>query len=409
MRSLRDGPAVRQESTNNVRAGRPFDVILYGATAFTGRATARRLASLPGLRWALAGRSEERLRQVAAALPEGAAPSIRVCAVHDEVAVDALARDTHVLASCAGPFRSYGSALVAAAVRHGTHWCDITGESPWVAALVRRHHEAARASGSRVVPCCGFDSVPSDLGVYLLLQEAERRGRRVRCARGLFRARGTVLGGSFASALDLAETGRGVGRPDLLGGIPGAAHPPDRRRLSRHPTRGTWLAPFVMEFVNTRVVRRTALLRRERGDPGVEALPYEEAWETRSLARALGMTAALTVGLPLLRLRAVRAVARRLGPAPGDGPDDAALASGFWSAHFEGLLEGGGRLGVDLRGLGDPGVVATSAFLAAAIEAQGVGDGEGGVLTPVAAFGGFLTSHADAMGVAITTSEGGPA
>lgn len=146
------------------RARPAFDVVLYGATGFVGRQTVAYFARHAGrLRWALAGRNEARLREVREAAGEGAAQAgLIVADAADARALGRLAAQARVVLSTAGPFALHGSALVAACVRHGTHYCDITGETPWVHDLIERHHEQAARDGTRIVPCCGFDSVPSE-------------------------------------------------------------------------------------------------------------------------------------------------------------------------------------------------------------------------------------------------------
>ena len=144
---------------------RAFDVVLYGATGFVGRQTVAYFAEhAGGLRWALAGRSAARLEAVRAECGPGAAGAgIIVADAQDAAALDQLAMQARVVLSTAGPFALYGSALVAACVAHRTHYVDITGETPWVRTLIDQHHERAAQDGTRIIPCCGFDSVPSDL------------------------------------------------------------------------------------------------------------------------------------------------------------------------------------------------------------------------------------------------------
>lgn len=152
-----------------------YAVVLYGATGFVGRQTVAYFAAhaelgASGLRWALAGRNADKLEQVRAAC--AAQADIHVAAADDLAALDTLARSPAVVLSTAGPFDLCGSALVAACVKRGTHYVDITGETPWVQGLIARHHATATSTGTgtRIVPFCGFDSVPSDLGAWLLMQ-----------------------------------------------------------------------------------------------------------------------------------------------------------------------------------------------------------------------------------------------
>ena len=161
-----------------------------------------------GLRWAVAGRTATRLQAVQQAC--GAAqPGVVVADAADTAALDRLAAQAHVVLSTAGPFARHGSELVAACVRHGTHYVDITGETPWVRDMIDRHHEAAARQGTRIVPGCGFDSVPSDLGAWLVAQALWRRhGERCTSVKACFSLRGGLNGGTFASLVNMLETGR---------------------------------------------------------------------------------------------------------------------------------------------------------------------------------------------------------
>ena len=165
---------------------RPFDVVLYGATGFVGRQTAHYFADhAQGVRWAIAGRSAPRLEALRADLG-AASPAIVVADADDAAALDTLAAQTRVVLSTAGPFARYGSELVAACVRQATHYVDITGETPWVRRMIDRHHEDAAARGIRIVPGCGFDSVPSDLGAWLVARALQQRhGERCAAREGL--------------------------------------------------------------------------------------------------------------------------------------------------------------------------------------------------------------------------------
>ena len=155
--------------------GRSCDVVLYGASGFVGRQTVAHFVRHAGnLRWALAGRSAERLAAVRSDC-DATATGLIVADASDAAALDRLAAQTRVVLSTAGPFALYGSELVAACVRHVTHYVDITGETTWVREMIDRHHDTAARSGTRIVPGCGFDSVPSDLGAWLVAQALHRR------------------------------------------------------------------------------------------------------------------------------------------------------------------------------------------------------------------------------------------
>ncbi len=247
---------------------RNFDVIVYGATGFVGRQTARYIADhAAGLRWAIAGRSAAKLDALRRELGQ-TSPGIVVADAGDAAALDALAAQSRVVLSTAGPFARFGSGLVAACVRHGTHYVDITGETPWVRQMIDRHHAAAAKSGTRIVPGCGFDSVPSDLGAWLVASALWRQhGERCASVKACFSMRGGLNGGTAASALAALDDKAAQAQFDdafLLnprGTVPAdAASHRDPAGALHDSDFDAWLAPFVMGPINSRVVRRSAAL-----------------------------------------------------------------------------------------------------------------------------------------------------
>ena len=247
-----------------MRRSRRFDLVLYGASGFVGRQAVAYLAQhARGLRWALAGRSPERLEAVRGSVDA----DIVVAYADDAAALQALAEQSRVVLSTAGPFALYGSKLVAACVQARTHYADITGETPWVRGLIERHHAQAAQDGTLIVPCCGFDSVPSDLGAWLLVQAMQaQHGEHCVDVKAAFSLRGGLNGGTLASLFNVLNAGqqRAFEDPFLLN--PPATAPADPQRHAdpgaphRDADFGAWVGPFFMGPVNTRVVRRSAAL-----------------------------------------------------------------------------------------------------------------------------------------------------
>ena len=223
---------------------RDYDVVLYGASGFTGRQTVAYFAAHapPSLRWAIAGRDGQRLQRVCEQVGSPMrVEDVLVADSGDQAAVDAVVRRTRVLLTTAGPFSRYGTPVVDACARFGTHYVDITGETPWVRDLIDRYHDRAAADGTRLIPCCGFDSVPSDLGAFVVARHAQASGTPVTEVRSAFRMRGGLNGGTAATALHMAAAPRrpGLGDPFLLD--PAGAHTlrqAERSRDLRAP-RGT--------------------------------------------------------------------------------------------------------------------------------------------------------------------------
>lgn len=390
------------------------DVVVYGASGFTGRQAAAYLVKRdPALRVALAGRSRAKLEAVAAGLPRPV--TVWVADSQHPASVDAVVWQAKVVVNTAGPFHVYGDPVVDAAVRHGVDYVDITGETPWVRGLVDRHHEAARAAGTRIVPMCGFDSVPSDLGTFLVARWiAATWSQPTREVRAAFSAAGGVNGGTMASALGMAESGlRGLGDPVLLN--PEARRTAaDReacftlRRVQWDEDLGRWLTPFFMEAVNSRVVRRSAALLEAEGAGYGPGFAYWEAMETRSRTAAWATLLGLATFDQALRRRLGRSLVRRLVPAPGEGPSEKRMDEGFFRARLVGLAGDGRKaLGV-VADQGDPGNRATTKLLCesalALVRDRDTLPARAGVLTPATAFGDVLVRRLRDAGMTLEVS-----
>jgi short subunit dehydrogenase-like uncharacterized protein len=394
---------------------RRYDVVLYGASGFVGRQTVAYFAQhAGGLRWALAGRNARKLEQARGEAKAG----LIVADAADDNALAALAAQTRVVASTAGPFALYGSALVAACVANGTHYCDITGETPWVRAMIDRHHAQAAEARTRIVPCCGFDSVPSDIGA-LLVAEAVKRESGQRCVRikACHSIRGGLNGGTLASLLHIAEAGEldQLGDPFLLnpeGSLPddGSAHA-DPLAPRHDSDLDAWLAPFVMAAINTRVVRRSVALAGARSAYAA-GMVYQEYLRTGrgplGAALAAGMAGGIGVGVVGMRSSVWRAAMRKLLPAPGEGPSERSMDHGSLRCELIGESENGTQVRGCIAGRGDPGNRATTLFvceaamaLAGDVRKLPGGASRGGVLTPATALGLPYARRLAAAGITI--------
>jgi short subunit dehydrogenase-like uncharacterized protein len=395
-------------------AGRPYDVTLFGATGFTGRLAARYLSehAPPGLRWAVAGRSGARLELVKA---EAHASGLVVADSTDAGSIDAMAAGTRVLATTVGPFAHHGGPVVAACVRHRVDYVDITGETAWVRGLIDRHHEAAALAGTRIVPFCGFDSVPSDLGALLVASFIrDRWGQDTTRVSASFALRGGYGGGTLATVLHSAETGElAVGRDVLLLNPSEHRTGAERARsadlvaVRRDPVRQVWLAPFPMARVNTRVVRRSNALLGSVGRGYGPEFAYEEAAEYRSRLAAEAARVGIRLFERALAAERVRALLRRFGPAPGEGPSPAAREHGAMRLRLVGEAASGRKVLATLRARGDPGSRVTvmtlcEAALALATQREALPRAPaGGVLTPATAVGLLLLDRLEAAGLQV--------
>ncbi len=392
---------------------RRLDLVLYGASGFVGRQTVAYIARhAHSLRWAVAGRSEAKLRQVLAQVGGSAAEAqVIVADAHDATALEALAAATRVVLSSAGPYSVFGSDLVWACVRRGTHYVDITGETPWVRELIDRHHEQAQREGTCIVPGCGFDSVPSDIGAWMLTRAMLERHREASVdIKASFAMKGGVNGGTVASLLNIMAQGRdeALQQPFLLN--PEGTVPADVKRhadpFAPHHDEDlqAWLGPFLMGPINTRVVRRSAALWRARGDEGyADDFHYQEYMHhgdgAAAALAAAGASSAAVTGQGALSLAPMRWLLAKVTPAPGEGPSERAMDEGFFRCRLVARSASGHRLRGTVSDRGDPGNRATTKFvceaaLALVHDARYLpGGGEGGVLTPATAFGDVLVNR----------------
>ena len=389
---------------------REFDVIVYGATGFTGHLVAEYLIGKYGaekdLRWAIAGRSEEKLRSVRREL--GAAAEhlpIIVADSADAAALAAMAARTKVVLTTVGPYALYGSQLVAACADNGTDYCDLAGEVQWIRKMIDTHQERAQETGARIVHCCGFDSIPMDIGVYFLQQEAkERHGAYCTDIAMYVKAtKGTMSGGTMASMSNIIQEARRDRSIARILADPYALNPPgerqgpdggDQQDVRYDEDAGSWTGPFVMAGVNTRVVRRSNALA---GYPYGRGFRYREATLTGPGASGrlkgamlVSTLAALVVGMSASPTRAL--LQKFFLPKPGEGPSRELQQSGFFSLMQIGKLPDGTLMKTRIAGDRDPGYGSTSKMLAesAVCLAKDKTTTGGGIWTPASAMGAAL-------------------
>jgi short subunit dehydrogenase-like uncharacterized protein len=396
------------------RGERPIELLLWGATGFTGRLAAEHLARrYAGERIALGGRNLQKLEalrdELSSVDTKCAAWPLRTGDALDVAALDTIVPEARVVATTAGPFSRYGHELVAACARHGTDYCDITGEVPFARAVIDRNEARAKASGARIVPFCGFDSIPSDLGV-LVLQDFAAADKGGPCASATFllvRARGGVSGGTAASMLAIMEDAahdervRALLRDPYALGLHGEAQGATDAHGAKK-TQDGWTAPFAMGVVNSRVVHRTnALLDYRYG----RTFKYEErvllGEGTRGLGRALAMSTLMRVGEQALELRPMRALARRTLPPPGDGPSKDKRESGSFIIRIDGFDASGRRVArCTITSEGDPGYSGAAKMLveSAFCLSRDV-HGKGGVPTPASCMGRTLVERLERVGI----------
>jgi short subunit dehydrogenase-like uncharacterized protein len=379
---------------------REFDVVLYGATGFTGRQTVRYFTKFapPGLKWAIAGRNQSKLEALQGGVP------VMVADSSDQPAIDKLVEQTRVVLTTAGPFALYGTGIVDACVRFRTHYCDITGETPWVRGLIDRYHHKAAAEGTRLIPFSGFDSVPSDLGAMLI---AGALGPQTATVKAFFQMSGGLNGGTLASALNMAETGADklmrdpfllsplMQRPlkDLESDPTGAAFDEDAK---------TWVAPFLMSGINTRVVRRSCQIL------GVDFAYQEYLKMHGSMAGPLAVSVATgsTLLQAGLRWAPFRQFMRAVAPAPGTGPSLQTMDDGWFRCELVGQASDGRTARALIAGKGDPGNRVTVKCLCESALALALDElpARGGFLTPSTGLGAALVKRLRQRGMELSVA-----
>ena len=404
---------------------RTYDIVIWGATGFTGRLVMAYMAKTYGvngeIKWAVAGRNaaklEEVKRQVLGAdaenLPEVIADS------NDEASLRALVSQTKVVCTTVGPYALYGSTLVALCAELGTHYCDLTGEVQWMLQMIEAHQVAAEASGARIVHTCGFDSIPSDLGTYFVQREMHK-AHGVYAPRVKYRVVGSsggVSGGTVASMMNMME--EASVNPEILDIIadPYALNPLNMPRGEDGADQTTveydkdfrqWTGPFVMAGINTRVVRRSHALL---GYPWGSHFRYDEAILTgdgpSGFAKAVLVAGGTGLMSKVTGIKALRKLLARVVPAPGEGPSVTAMENGFFEIELRASNPEDPKkdLIAVVTGDRDPGYGSTCKMIAESAVCLAVDDLEsaGGFLTPASAMGDLLISRlAEKAGLGFT-------
>ncbi|KAI8468795.1 MAG: Saccharopine dehydrogenase-domain-containing protein [Monoraphidium minutum] len=409
-------------------AAKKYDVVVFGAAGFTGRLVCEHIAKdyQGKVRWAMAGRDRGKLEQIKRNLAEinrdvEAVPLI-IADAYDYPSLASMAQSTSVVINVAGPYAKYGDKVVEASVAEGAHYCDLTGEVNWVKRMIARHHETAKDKGVKVVHCCGYDSIPFDIGTLLVTDHIRRElGKGTSQVYGLVEdARGGVSGGTIASAFNMAvaedpsDVRSAMGNKYYL--CPPGESGTDAsgwRAMAPvwNPFSGKWMAPFVMEAINARVVHRSNALAPTKYGTDFK---YREAISTASLGVAALVSGFMLAGGAVLGVGPLRSLAARYLPKPGEGPTREAMFNGYWKHAAIGLTEEapGVEPQVVVAKCSDPsrdgGYWGTArmlleAGLCLALDAgktREAGCLQGGVLTPATAMGLVLAGRLREAGIA---------
>ena len=392
-----------------------YDLVVFGATSFVGKILCRHLSARHGtdgasLHWAIAGRSQSKLNALTAEL--GPLDTI-VADAHSVNDMDALAASAKVVVSTVGPYALYGSELVRACAQAGTDYCDLTGEPQWMRVMIDDYGDVAASSGARIVHACGFDSIPSDMGVWFTQREAiERYGEPcTKIAMRVKAMKGGASGGTIASMVNALDEVRQ--KPELRkvltnpytlapDGMRSGVRQPNVNKPTQDAASGAWAAPFVMASVNTKIVHRSHALL---GHPWSADFLYDEAMLVGEgpvgMAKAAAVSGGLGGFMAGMAFGPSRTLLSRFLPEPGEGPTPEQQRDGYFDIRFFGTTKSGSEIVTKVTGQGDPGYGSTAKMLGEAavvlVNTHGVGDG--GFLTPATAFAeplfAALTSNAD--------------
>ena len=376
-----------------------YEIIIYGATGFTGQICCKYLRdNYSDLVWAMAGRSATKLDQIKSELNLDC--DILVADGGDLDALKSLARQTKVVLSTAGPFARYGSLLVQACVEEGAHYTDITGENHWVRGLIDKHHEEAASKGIRIIPSCGYDSIPSDIGAFFTVSQFNKPVSRVDV---YHQAQGGASGGTTETIFTMDGVGKEMRDPFVLN--PEHTVSDEQREKSKDGIKVEqvdglegWAGVGVMAVANTRVVRRSAALMEQNQKPYGNNFTFGEhgLFATKGTARLASL--GLVIGFLVLSTP-LKHLVRPFLPKPGEGPSQETQDNGWFRATFVATSEDNERKICSMYGSGDPGYKSTAKLvcesalaLARSNELPG-GQEYGGVLTSAVGLGDVLVER----------------
>lgn len=367
---------------------REFDIVIYGASGFTGRLVAEYMVAQKGLglRWAMAGRNLDKLAQMRDEIGAPGDTPLVVADAADPASIDAMVGSARCVCTLVGPYQFYGSGLVASCAKLGTHYVDLSGEPLWMYDMINRHEQEAVASGARIVHSCGFDSVPFDLGVLHLQNAArERFGKPCQQVHARVRAMKGAFSGGTASSLNATEDAisenedlRAVMNDPfcLAAGFNGPEQPAGDR-VYEDAMIGQWVTPFIMAVINTKNIHRSNALM---GHPYGTDFRYDEMMVAGPGDKGKATAEAIASINPLRGDHA---------PKPGEGPSKEVREAGFFNILFIGTTDDGEEIRTVVTGNMDPGYGSTAKMIAesAACLVQDCPDLPGGFYTPAPAMG----------------------
>ena len=377
---------------------REYDLIIYGASGFTGRLAVEYLdENYSDLNWAIAGRNEDKLVNISK--NSKCKPDYFIADNEDNENLLRIASKTRVIASLAGPFNKYSNNLVTQCVEAGTHYLDITGENIWVRDLIDKHHEAAEKKQIKIIPSCGYDSIPSDMGCFYLQRSLNQELLRID---GYHRGNGGVSGGTIESAFSMRnyKSKYSMGHPFLLNSkeyikTQNISENKDNFKIKYIDDIKLWSAPFVMAIANTRVVRRSSEIHDKNQASYGSEFKYQEYMMLKKYSSAFLVTAGLAV-FGLMIISPIRGLFRKLFTKAGKGPDKKTRENGWFESIFIGKNKNNEKYKLRMFCKGDPGYKSTAKLicesaLCLALNSENLPNtNAGGVLTTSTGLGSTL-------------------
>ena len=389
---------------------REFDIIIWGASGFTGRLVAGYIFSKYGtngdLKWAMAGRNLAKLELVRSKVADKTVPIV-VADSNDDEGLKEMVKRAKVICTTVGPYAKYGSKLVSVCIENQTHYCDLAGEVQWIRRMIDKHHESAVANQTKIVNCCGFDSIPSDMGVYFIQKiSKDKKGQIAKQIQmRVAGASGGISGGTYESLSHVNEEAHKdknifkvlinpyglnpVGEQEGLDKY-------DLRTIVYDKASKSWIGPFIMAAINTKIVRRSNALS---GYAYGKDFRYDEATLSGKglKGRVKGFISVIPIGLMMSAKPGslLKRIIDKILPKAGEGPNKKQRENGFYNLRFYITYEDGSKALAKVIGDMDPGYGSTSKMLseAAICLAKDELSYLGGVLTPSTAMGDKLLSR----------------
>ena len=385
---------------------REFDVVIWGSSGFTGSLVSeyifKNYSKSKNLKWAIAGRNLNKLKQIRNKVADDSV-SILIADSNDESSIVSMVKKTKVICTTVGPYAKYGSKLVKACVDHGTHYCDLAGEVQWIRKMIDNHHADAISNSVKIVNCCGFDSIPSDMGVYFIQKESKKMNKSIKkIEMRVAGAKGGISGGTYESlsnvnkeALNDNNVLKTVINPYGLNPI-GEQDGPDNydlRKVIYDKTSQNWIGPFIMAAINTKIVRRSNALS---GYSYGKDFEYDEATLGGKGFKGRFKSILMSIPIAIVMLAKpesfLKKIVDKILPKAGEGPSKIDRENGYYNLRFYVTYKDGSKAIAKVTGDMDPGYGSTSKMLSesAICLAKDNLDTISGVITPSTAMGDFL-------------------